>query len=121
MKSGSVGRKTSFWRKFLFLSGTVLLVAGGILFASVFVTVALRSGDYRHIATKGQSALLRAFGGMVLAIVGFIFRGIGTRGLSDPRALRDRWRASQDLDPASKDALQHYEPPWKGPDQPPSL
>ena len=69
-KKISEGRKTAYYL------GMVLMIIGGLLFASTFVTFAMNFGDHSSFASKAQSNMFRAFGGMALLVVGSIIRNV---------------------------------------------
>ena len=74
-------RQISEGRKAAYYVGMVLTILGALSFGSVFVTAALNFGNFTNFEADARSSMLRAFGGMVLMIVGTIIRMIGARGL----------------------------------------
>lgn len=91
-------------RKAAYYFGAGLMVLGGLLFLSVFVTAALNFGDFSNFAGQARSAMLRAVGGMVLMFIGGLVRGIGARGLAGSGAVLDPQTARDDLEPYSRQA-----------------
>ncbi len=89
-------------RKNAYYIGMGLMVLGGILFASTFVTFAMHFGDFSSFESNANSDMLRAFGGMALLIVGQIVRKIGARGLAGSGIVLDPEKARQDLEPYSR-------------------
>ncbi len=89
-------------RKIAYYLGTVLMVIGGLSFASVFITFASHFGDFTNFESNARSSMLRAFGGMGLLVVGAIIRGIGARGLAGSGVVLDPDKAREDLAPYSR-------------------
>lgn len=89
-------------RKSAYYIGMGLMVLGGILFASTFVTFAVHFGDFSNFESNAKSEMFRVFGGMALLIVGGIIRGIGARGLAGSGVVLDPEKARQDLEPYSR-------------------
>ncbi len=92
----SEGRKTTFY------VGTGLMIVGGLLFASTFVTFAMHFGDFTNFESDSRSNMVRAFGGMALLVVGGIIRRIGARGLAGSGAVLDPGKAREDLEPYAR-------------------
>jgi hypothetical protein len=95
-KQISEGRKTAYYL------GLVLMVTGGLLFFSVFITGAMNFGDFDNFGAQVRSAMFRALGGMALLFVGGILRGIGARGLAGSGVVLDPEKARQELEPYSR-------------------
>jgi hypothetical protein len=89
-------------RKTAFYLGTVLMVVGGLLFASVFLTFAIHFGDFSNFDSNAKSFTFRAFAGMALLIVGRMIRGIGARGLAGSGVVLDPDKAREELEPYSR-------------------
>jgi hypothetical protein len=89
-------------RKTAYYLGMGLMILGGVLFASTFVTFAMHVGDFSNFDWRAKSVFLRAFGGMALVFVGGILRGIGGRGLAGSGVVLDPERARDDLEPYSR-------------------
>ena len=109
-------RRISQERKTAYYIGMALMILGGILFASVFVTYIVNFGGSSNSESNVKSAMYRAFGGIALLIVGMIIRSIGARGLAGSGAVLDPEKARQELEPYSrmaggmvKDALDEAE------------
>lgn len=95
-KQFSDARKTSYYL------GTALMVIGGLMFFSVFITAAMNFGDFSNFQSNARSSMFRSFGGMVLLFVGGAIRGIGARGLAGSGVLLDPERARSELEPYSR-------------------
>ena len=95
-------KQVSRERQAVYTVGLVLMVLGGILFASTFLTFALRMGDVSGFASSARSGIFRALAGMALLIVGAILRGVGARGLAGSGVVLDPEQARQDLEPYSR-------------------
>ena len=94
--------KISTERKGAYYLGTGLMVLGGLLFASVFVTGMMNFGDFSNFESDAKSSMFRAFVGMALLVVGGIVRTVGARGLSGSGVVLDPERAREDLEPYSR-------------------
>lgn len=97
-----MGRQISEERKAAYYLGAVLMVIGGLLFFSVFISAAMNFGDFHNFEANARSSMFRAFGGMGLMIVGAIVRGIGARGLAGSGVVLDPEKAKQELEPYSR-------------------
>ena len=95
-------RRISRERKTTYYLGLGLMIVGGILLASTFVTFAMRFGDTSHVESRAKSEMFRAFGGMALLFVGGVVRGIGARGLAGSGVVLDPEKARKDLEPYSR-------------------
>jgi hypothetical protein len=103
-------------RKIAYYFGTVLMVIGGLLFISVFITGVMNFGDFSNFESNVKSSMFRAISGMCLMIVGGIVRGIGACGLAGSGVVLDPEKAREELGPYSrmtggmiKDALDEAE------------
>jgi len=97
-----MARQISEERKASYYFGMVLMVIGGLLFLSVFITGAMNFGNFNNFHGQVQSEAFRAIGGMVLLIIGGIIRGIGERGLAGSGVVLDPETARQELEPYSR-------------------
>ena len=95
-KQVSEGRKTAYYL------GMVLMIIGGLLFGSVFVTFALNFGNSSNFQSNAQSSMFRAFGGMALIVVGSLMRRSGARGLAGSGAVLDPEKARDELEPYTR-------------------
>ena len=89
-------------RKFAYYLGMGLMILGGILFASTFVTSAIHFGDFSNFESNAKSGMFGAFGGMALLIIGGVVRRIGARGLAGSGVVLDPEKARQELEPYSR-------------------
>ncbi|HPS03215.1 MAG TPA: zinc ribbon domain-containing protein [Candidatus Sumerlaeota bacterium] len=123
-----MSKQISEERKVAYYAGGILMVLGGLLFFSTFITGINDFGNFSHFDTKAQvqsevlrrmgvmpgtvdrvtpmgkmhSTMLRAMGGMVLLIVGGIIRQVGATGLAGSGVILDPDKARQDLEPYSR-------------------
>ena len=97
-----MSRQISEGRKLTYYVGMVLVIVGMLLFFSFFVTFILHFGDSTDFQSRAKSGMLRAFGGMALAILGGIVAGIGARGLAGSGVVLDPERARDELSPYSR-------------------
>ena len=89
-------------RKTAYYLGTVLMVIGGLLFVSVFITSAMHFGDFSNFQSDAKSSMFRAIAGMGLLFVRGIVRGIGARGLAGSGVVLDPEKAREELEPYSR-------------------
>jgi hypothetical protein len=94
--------KISQERKVAYYIGMGLMILGGILFASTFVTFIAHFGDFSNFESRAKSDAARAFGGMAFLIIGGFVRGIGARGLAGSGMVVDPEKARQELEPLSR-------------------
>ena len=97
-----MNRQISEERKTAYYLGMVLMVIGGILFFSVFITGAMNFGDFSNFESNARSSMFRAITGMALLIVGGIIRGVGARGMAGSGVVLDPDKARRDLEPYSR-------------------
>ncbi len=97
-----MAREVSDGRKGASYFGTALMVIGGLLSISVFVTHAMDFGNFDNFEEKTRSSGMRAIGGMALLIFGGIIRNIGARGLAGSGVVLDPEQARSDLEPYSR-------------------
>lgn len=95
-------RQISEERKTAYYLGMVLMVIGGILFFSVFITGAMNFGNFSNFEANARSSMFRALGGMALLFIGGIIRGIGARGLAGSGVVLDPEKARRELEPYSR-------------------
>jgi hypothetical protein len=92
-------------RKMAYYLGMLLMVIGGLLFFSVFITGVRNFGNLGNVsnfASNAQSSMFRAIFGMALMFVGGIMRGVGARGLAGSGVVLDPEKARQELEPYSR-------------------
>lgn len=97
-----MAKEISTQRKTLYYLGLVLMVIGGLLFFSVFVTTALSFGNLSSFGSNIFGGLGRALAGMALLVVGGILRQIGARGLAGSGVILDPEQARSELEPYSR-------------------
>jgi hypothetical protein len=97
-----MAKQISEERKTAYYLGMVLMVIGGLMFFSVFITAAMNFGDFGNFESKVQSSAVRAIGGMALLIIGGIIRGIGARGLAGSGVVLNPEQARSELEPYSR-------------------
>ena len=98
--------KISEERKTTYKVGLGMMIVGGIVFASAFVTflasIANLNSLERNFGTYFFLFGLQGVGGMALLIVGSIIRGIGARGLAGSGVVLDPEKAREDLEPFAR-------------------
>lgn len=97
-----MAKKISGERKTAYYVGMTVMVVGGLMFLSVFITAAINFGDFNNFESDARSSLFRAIGGMVLIIVGGIIRGVGAAGLAGSGVVLDPKQARSELEPYSR-------------------
>jgi hypothetical protein len=97
-----MGKHISEERKGAYYIGTGLMILGGLLFASTFVSFISNFGNFSNFESNAKSGMMRAFGGMGLLFLGGIIRGIGARGLAGSGVVLDPEKAREDLEPYSR-------------------
>ncbi|MCO6043825.1 SHOCT domain-containing protein [Aeoliella sp. ICT_H6.2] len=95
-------RKISPERKALYYFGNAMMVVGGLLFASVFVTGMMNFGNFRDFDRRARNEGMRALAGMGLLIVGGVVSSIGAKGAAGSGLVLDPEKARQDVEPWSR-------------------
>ncbi len=85
-------------RKTLYYVGMVLMGIGFLLFLSTFVTFLANFGNFDNFEGRARSQGFRAFGGMILVIIGGVLRGIGSQGWSGSGIVLDPKKAREDVE-----------------------
>ena len=114
-RQNTMARHISYERKTAYYLGMGLMILGGILFASTFVTFAMRFGDFSNFESNAKSEMFRAFGGMALLIVGGIIRAIGARELAGSGVVLDPRQADRRLSPRPAGRSDKMEGPHPSP------
>ena len=96
--------KISAERKTAYYAGNAIALLGVILFLSTFISAALNFGNFDNFEARGQSMAFRAFGGMILIIIGAVISNVGARGLAGSGVILDPEEAREDLKPYSHQA-----------------
>jgi hypothetical protein len=101
-----MSKRISEERQAAYYIGQGVMILGGLLFASSFVTflVSIANLDslQRHFGGYFFAFGLQGVGGMGLLIVGSIIRGIGSRGLAGSGVVLDPEKARDDLEPYTR-------------------
>lgn len=115
-KEDGMSRQVSAARRTTFYLGTVLLVAGGLVFASLFFTVAVVAMGGPDTERVIPSFVVRMILAAALLLIGGALRAVGARGLAGSGVILDPQRARRDLEPYArmaggmvKDALDEAE------------
>jgi hypothetical protein len=82
-------RRISQGRKATYYVGAIIMVIGGLMFFSTFVTFAMHFGDFANFDDNAKSDMFRAFGGIALLILGGIIMNVGRAGLAGSGAVLD--------------------------------
>lgn len=99
----TVPRRTfSSNRKLLYYAGMAVSVMGILLFLSTFVTFLANFGNFNNFEARARSGGYRAFGGMVLIVVGGILTRVAARGWAGSGVVLDPEKARQDVEPWSR-------------------
>lgn len=94
--------KISSERQLAYYAGAALMVIGGLLFFSVFISGIMSFGDFTNFTGRARSGGLRAFTGMALLIVGQSIRVMGARGLAGSGVVLNPEQAREELEPYSR-------------------
>ena len=95
-------KRISGERKAAYYFGLLLMVAGFLTFASVFVTAFADFGSADRFGSPSAGWGVRAILGMGMIIVGGILRSIGMRGLAGSGVILDPEQAQRDVEPWSR-------------------
>ena len=95
-------RHISEERKFAYYLGMILMILGGLIFASVFVTATMHFGDFSNFESQAKSSMFRAISGMALLVIGGAIRGVGARGLAGSGVVLDPEKARDELEPYTR-------------------
>jgi hypothetical protein len=101
-KAETMAQQISENRQTAYYIGMGMIIVGGLLFASTFLTFVMSFGDFSNFEDRTKSGMFRAFGGIGLIIVGGFVRGIGARGLAGSGVVLDPAQAREDLEPYSR-------------------
>ncbi|MEI7945334.1 MAG: hypothetical protein WCJ02_01495 [bacterium] len=89
-------------RKTAYYLGLVLMVIGGFLFFSIFITGVMHFGNFDNFEANPRSSMFLVFGGMAFLVLGGIISGIGVRGRADSGVVLALENARQELEPFSR-------------------
>jgi hypothetical protein len=95
-------RNISPERKTIFYIGSAISIIGGLLFFSIFISGAMRFGDFSDFEARTRSYALRAVIGMAMFIGGAIMSNVGRAGLAGSGVVLDPEKSRQDLEPWSR-------------------
>lgn len=102
-----MSRQISNERKGAYYFGMMLMILGGLLFASNFILVPMSMSSGPSFGGPSASSPMagmafRAIGGMALLLIGGFIRGIGARGLAGSGVVLNPQQARRDLEPYSR-------------------
>lgn len=86
-------------RKAIYYAGMVLTGIGVLLFLSTFVTFLANFGNFEDFAGQAKSDGLRAFGGMVVMIIGGFLMNVGAKGWAGSGIVLDPEQSRKDVEP----------------------
>ena len=97
-----MGRHISEGRKTAFYVGRVITIIGVLLFLSTFVTFIANFGNFDNFEGRAKSEAARAFGGMILIVIGSVISNAGARGAAGSGMILDPEQARDDLESFSR-------------------
>ena len=97
-----MSQEVSEGRKAAHYGGIVLVVIGGVLFASTFVSGCLHFGDFTNFEGRARTEIGTALVGMAFLFVGGFLQTLGSRGLAGSGVILDPGKAREDLKPYSQ-------------------
>ncbi len=89
-------------RKGLYYAGMVVSGIGALLFLSTFVSFMANFGNFEHFEDRARSEGFRAFGGMILIIIGSFLMGVGAKGWAGSGVVLNPDQARKDVEPWSR-------------------
>jgi RNA polymerase subunit RPABC4/transcription elongation factor Spt4 len=89
-------------RKTLYYGGMALIGIGLLLFLSTFVTFMANFGNFDNFEGRAQSEGFRAFGGMLLMMIGGFLMNVGAKGWAGSGVVLDPEKARKDVEPWSR-------------------
>lgn len=95
-------RQFSDSRKRLYYAAMALSAIGLLLFLSTFVTFFANFGNFNHFEARARSSGFRAFGGIILLMVGGVLGRIASRGWAGSGIMLDPEKARSDVEPWSR-------------------
>jgi hypothetical protein len=95
-------RQISPERKTVYYVGMALVGIGLLLFLSVFVTFMANFGNFDNFEGRARSEGFRAFGGVILMMIGGFLMNVGAKGLSGSGVVLDPEKAREDVEPWSR-------------------
>lgn len=97
-----MGRKISDGRKAAYYVGGAISVIGILLFLSTFVSFIANFGNFDNFEGRVRSGAMRAFGGMIMIVIGAVVSNIGAKGAAGSGMMLDPDQAREDLEPFSR-------------------
>lgn len=91
-------------RKLLYYGGMGCIGVGFLLFLSTFVSHLANFGDFTDFENRTRSMGFRAFGGMLLMMIGGGMMTVGRAGLAGAGVVLDPQKARKDLEPWNRAA-----------------
>lgn len=101
-EESKMSKKISEERQSAYFIGVSVMVLGGVLFASGFISFLAHFGDLSNFESQAKTVGGLWFAGMALLIVGSIIRGVAARGLAGSGVVLDPEKARDDLEPFSR-------------------
>jgi hypothetical protein len=89
-------------RRALYYVGMALIGIGLLLFLSTFVTFLANFGNFDNFEGRAKSEGFRAFGGMVLMMIGGFMMNVGAKGWAGSGVVLDPERGRKDVEPWSR-------------------
>ena len=89
-------------RKALYYGGMALTGIGLLLFLSTFVTFMANFGNFDNFDAQARSEGFRAFGGMVLMMIGGFMMNVGAKGWAGSGIVLDPEKGRKDVEPWSR-------------------
>lgn len=89
-------------RRALYYGGMIMIGVGLLLFLSTFVTFQANFGNFENFEGRARSEMSRAFGGIILIMIGGFLMNIGAKGWSGSGVILDPEQARKDVEPWSR-------------------
>jgi hypothetical protein len=89
-------------RKALYYGGMALVGIGLLLFLSTFVTFMANFGNFDDFDARAKSEGFRAFGGMILTMIGLFMMNVGAKGWAGSGIVLDPEKGRKDIEPWSR-------------------
>ncbi|BDS12045.1 zinc ribbon domain-containing protein [Aureispira anguillae] len=89
-------------RKIIYQIGLGLIIIGGLLFLSTFITFAINFGNFENFDQQMSSHFFRAIGGMLSIIIGGFLLFVGKLGLAGSGLVLDTEQKRKDLEPINR-------------------
>ena len=89
-------------RRAMYYGGMALTGIGLLLFLSTFVTFLTNFGNFDNFTGRAQSHGVRAFGGVILIMIGGFMRNVGAKGWAGSGVILNPEKARKDVEPWSR-------------------